>query len=411
MQVTTAVTKAADAILRQILGESRHDPYPLYHQLRSLAPLYRSELDGLWYASRFADCHQILLDSRCGRKPARAVRGYGTSEEEFERFRERMRTSMLTENPPEHTRLRRLVSPFFTLGRIKALRPQVEELTDARMQILAAKGEADAIAVLAIPLPLTLMGELLGIPPDDCERCRELVEATIAADRPDAPKELIDRAQCAGDTLQAYFIDLIARRQKAPGDDLLSTLVAISDQGDRLTRDELISMAVLLFIAGFTTTANLIGNGLLALLKHPEQFARIQDNPSLVPAAVEEMLRYDPPVQTNGRTMLEPIELSGQLLATREMVVTFIGAANRDPERFADPDRFNIGRSDNQHLSFGGGIHHCLGAGLARLEAQIVFTQLVKRFAIVELIEKDPPRRPSLNQHGLNALLVHVVPR
>src|SRR5271166_1996726 len=243
-------------------------------------------------------------------------------------------------------------------GRIKALRPRVEELTDARMQLLAAKGEADAIAVLAIPLPLTLMGELLGIPPDDCERCRELVEATIAADRPDAPKELIDRAQCAGDTLQAYFIDLIARRQKAPGDDLLSTLVAISDQGDRLTRDELISMAVLLFIAGFTTTANLIGNGLLALLKHPEQFACIQDNPSLVPAAVEKMLRYDTPVQTNGRTMLEPLELSGQVLAAREMVVT-----------------------------------------------------LVKRFAIAELIVKDPPRRQSLNQHGLNALLVHVVPR
>jgi cytochrome P450 len=410
MQVTTTVTKAADAILRRILVESRGDPYSLYHQLRSLAPLYRSELDGLWYASRYADCHRILLNPRCGRKPDRPVRGYGVSEEEFERSRERMRTSMLTEDPPEHTRLRRLVSPFFTPGRIKALRLRVEEVVDERLQLLAAKGEADAIAVLAIPLPLTLMGELLGVPPDDYELCRELVEATIAADRPDDPKELIDRARRAGEALQAYFVDLIARRQKAPGDDLLSTLVATGEREDRLTRDELLSMAVLLFVAGFTTTANLIGNGLLALLKHPEQFACIQDNPALVPPAVEEMLRYDAPVQTNGRTILETLELSGQVLGAREMVVTLVGAANRDPERFANPDCFNIGRMDNQHLSFGCGIHHCLGAGLARLEAQVVFTKLVKRFAIVELIDKDPPRRASLNQHGLHALLVHVVP-
>ncbi len=399
---------AADAVLHRLWNtrEGRADPYPHYRRLRELAPLYRSRLDGLWYATRYADCEQILRDPRFGRKPARLMRGCGTGAEAFAQFRERMRTSMLTEDPPEHTRLRRLVSPFFTAGAIKALRPRIEQLAHERLDMMAAQGNADAIADLASPLPLTIIGELVGVPAADLPRCRQLMEATIAADCPDPSRDVIEQARLAGDAMEAYFAGLISRRRARPAGGLLDALIA----SDQLNEEELVSMAVLMLIAASTTTANLIGNGLLALLRHPDEFDRVRRNPTLVPAAVEEMLRYDAPVQTSGRTALEEVEVGGQVLAAHDMVVTWIGAANRDPARFADPDRFDVGRVGNAALSFGGGVHRCLGAGLAALQAQIVFSALMEKFHAIELLDHNPPLRPTLDQHGPQALPIGLVP-
>jgi cytochrome P450 len=400
----TTATEAADAVLHRLLAtpEGRADPYPLYRKLRTIAPVHRSGLDDAWYVSRFEDCRQLLLDPRCGRKPIGLVRGYATDERAFERFAENVRSSMLTEDPPEHTRLRAMVAGFFSPRRVRGFNARIQELVD---QCLAAMdGACDAMSVLAVPVALGVAADLVGIPAEDRRYCLDLLEAGAVADRPDPSSEQIDAAQASFDAQLAYFRQLIAWRRKAPGDDVLSALVAAGG----MDVEDLVDMAVLLFLGGLLPTANLIGNGLFALLRHPGELARLRSRPQLVPAAVEEMLRYDPPVQGNGRTVHDWIEVAGQRLAPGDLVVTLIGGANRDPERFSDPERFDVGRRDNQPLAFGAGMHHCLGAGLARLEAQAVFATLATRPLTIELTNQDPPRHSSLDQRGFVSLPVQV---
>jgi hypothetical protein len=211
--------------------------------------------------------------------------------------------------------------------------------------------------------------------------------------------------------MEAYFVDLVARRRAEPADDLLSGLIAAYDSGGRLSEEELVAMAILLFLAGFATTSHLIGNGLLALLRHPAEFDRLWDDPSLVPSAVEEMLRWDPSLQATVRTAFEPMELGGQIIEAGDTVVVLFGAANRDPARFPDPERFDVGRADNDHLSFAGGIHYCLGASLARVEGQIAFSRLIARFRRIELADEHPPWTASSKIRGLDALPVRLRPR
>ncbi|HEY4028413.1 MAG TPA: cytochrome P450, partial [Candidatus Dormibacteraeota bacterium] len=342
----------------------------------------------------------LLNDLRLGRDIDRPNRSYAF------RFRPvqaqtagLFRSTLLVKNPPAHTRLRGLVSQAFTWRRLKTVEPRIAELARQRLDVIAEKGEADVMADLAFPLPVAVIGELVGVPEGEREPFRELVRRQFSSG---------DGAAQVTTELESYFADLVARRRAHRDDDLLSDLIDARDESGRLSEDELRAMAMIIFLAGFVTTTNLIGNGLLALLHHPDELGRLRRDPGLVQPAVQEMLRYDPPVQVVPRTVLEPAELDGRRLPPGENVVCMVAAANRDPRRFPDPDRFDVGRTDGQPLSFGWGIHHCLGSVLASLEGQIVFRQLIGRFDTIGLLEDDPPLTRGSFLRGRERLPVRV---
>ncbi|MGH9040687.1 MAG: cytochrome P450 [Acidimicrobiia bacterium] len=413
------MTITADDVLRELLtsDEGRHDPYPLYRVLHDLAPFHRWADDGMYYAVRYETCRQLLLDPRVGHDEERMFRRPGMTEAHKERMRRRMEKrrsrgfSMVTENPPDHTRLRRLVSRAFTTPRVDELRDRVVGLVDERLDQMAEEGEVDAMTALAFPLPVTVIGELVGVPAGERDRFRPLITEGMLADRPDATEEDIARAERNFDELEAFFNELIATRRADPENDLLSALISVRDEDDgRLSESELMSTVFLLFFAGFVTTTNVIGNGLLALFRNRGEMARLWADGSLVPSAVEEILRYDSPVPFVMRDVLEPTEVEGVELEVGTHIVPLLSAANRDPAMYSDPDRFDVGRAQTQPLTFGWGIHHCLGAPLARMEAQITFARLRERFADLELLDDDPPRAYSFLR-GIRSLPVRVHPR
>ena len=414
-----AMTITADDVLRDLLttDEGRSDPYRFYRALHNLASFHRWAEDGMWYACRYDTCRQVLLDPRLGHDEEKVFRRPGMTEAQRERLRRRMEKrrrrgfSMVTENPPDHTRLRRLVSRAFTTPRVDRLLDRVVGLVDERLDEMAEKGEVDVMTDLAFPLPVTVIGELVGVPAGERDRFRPLITEGMLADRPDATEEEIARAERNFEELETFFTDLIAARRAEPQDDLLSGLIAVHDEDDgRLSHDELMATVFLLFLAGFVTTTNVIGNGLLALFRHPNEMTRLWADASLVGSAVEEILRYDSPVPFVMRDVLEPTEAEGVPLQPGDHVVALLSAANRDPAHFTDPDRFDVGRAESQPLTFGWGIHHCLGAPLARMEAQVTFARLRERFARLELIDDDPPRAFSFLR-GLRSLPVRVHPR
>jgi cytochrome P450 len=397
-------TTSADELFDLLFNtaEGRRDPYPIYRQLHEVAPFHRNARDGIWYAARHATCQRVLLDPRLGHDQDRLFeRPGGMSEEQKRRLQERLEKrrrrgfSMLTENPPDHTRMRRLVSKAFTFRRVEAMRPRIAELTAGYLARMPE--EADVMEHLAFPLPVSVIGEMVGVPEENRARFRPLVEqGLLASDRPDPTKEEIARSEAAFDEMEGIFLALIDQRRGRPRDDMLSALVAARDdeEGGRLTEDELISTAFLLFLAGFVTTTNLIGNGLVALFENPDQLDALWRDASLVPSAVEEMLRYDSPVQFVSRDVLAEVEVEGRLFHPGEKIMPLLGAANRDPRRFEDPDRFDVSRADNHPLSFGWGIHHCLGASLARAEGQIVFGMLREHFSKLEWLDLEAPLAP-----------------
>jgi cytochrome P450 len=414
-----AMTITADDVLRDLLttDEGKRDPYPFYRALYDLAPFHRSEADGMVYACRYDTCRQLLLDPHLGHDEEKFFRRPGMTDAQRERMRKRMEKrrqrgfSMVTENPPDHTRLRRLVSRAFTTPRVDQLKDRVVGLVDERLDRMAEEGDVDVMTALAFPLPVTVIGELVGVPVGERDRFRPLITEGMLADRPDATEEDIAKAEKNFDELETFFKDLIASRRSDPADDLLSALIAVHDEDDgRLTHDELMSTVFLLFFAGFVTTTNVIGNGLLALLRNPGEMARLWADGSLVAPAVEEILRYDSPVPFVMRDVLEATEVEGVLLQPGDHVVPLLSAANRDPAHFVDPDRFDVGRRQSQPLTFGWGIHHCLGAPLARMEAQVTFARLRERFTSLELLDPEPPRAYSFLR-GLRSLPVRVHPR
>jgi cytochrome P450 len=319
-----------------------------------------------------------------------------------------MANKMLLRDPPDHTRLRGLVTKAFTARRIEALRGWIEGLADRLLDNVTATGRMDAIHDLAFPLPVLVICELLGIPEEDRGRFAGGSVGDVALLEPTPPsREVLDAANHGTQESKAYFEAIFEARRREPRDDLITQLVQAEEQGDRLSTDELRANVRLLFAAGHETTVNLIGNGLLALLRHPDQWQILRDDPSLVPNAVEEFLRYDSPVQAVARVPNEPVELSGVTLEKGELVVALLGAGNRDPAVFQDPDRLDVTRKDLKPLSFGGGIHFCLGAQLARLEAAVVFETLLRRLPNLRLAEPDGvERRPSFALRGLAALPV-----
>jgi cytochrome P450 len=408
----------ADTLLIRLLltPEGRADPYVLYRELRESAPVLRSTL-GPIVLSRYDDCLHALRDPRLGRGAAlRAagggsplgLAGLGADPEASEAFFSRAGNNMLFADPPDHTRLRHLVSRAFTPRRVEQLRPAVQDMVRHRLDAMLDAGDVDVMEVLAFPLPVTVIGELVGVPEADRAGFQPLIRAAVAALDPTSDPAAVRAAAVAMDQARSYFADLVAERRRAPQDDLLSGLIASRDAGDALSDDEVIATALLLFSAGFETTTNLIGNGLLALLQHPDQLRTWRDDPTLGVRAVDELLRWDSPVQLNLRTALEPAEVAGEPLVTGDVVIVLQGGANRDPGRFDHADRLDVSRADPAPLSFGWGIHHCLGAALARMEGEVVFHALLARCRRIELRDDQPSWRPTLTLRGLAALPVAV---
>jgi len=315
--------------------------------------------------------------------------------------------NMLDTDPPDHERLRALVSKAFTPRLIERMRGRVQAITDALLDTVEGQGEMDLIDDYAFPLPVTVIAELLGVPSEDRDRFRQWSDAAVSgnATQEYMEKILIPHMQAFTDYLLAMFEE----KRKNPKDDLVSALVQAEEAGDKLSEDELLGMVFLLLIAGHETTVNLIGNGVLALLEHPEQLRRLRDDPSLIKSAVEELLRYDGPVETSTERFAgEDVAIGGTIIPKGEMVLVVIAAADRDPERFPEPDTLDIARMENKHLAFGKGIHHCLGAPLARMEGQIAIGTLIERMPSLRL--KGSPDslswRPGMVLRGLKALPV-----
>jgi cytochrome P450 len=361
------------------------DPYPAYATMREQAPVYAHPF-GFWLLTGYDEVSWLL------RAPGLSVEDDNVAPGSVLRqLREEMYgnetprasvMSMLDRDPPDHTRLRKLVSKAFTPRAIQALRPRITELVDGMLDDMAAQGRVDLVDALAFPLPFSVIAEMLGTPPADHERIRELSGTVVRSLEPVADPELVRAIIAADDELSAIAAEMIAWKRANPADDLLTALIHAEDDGDVLDDDELVAQTLLLYIAGHETTVNLIAGGTLALLRHPAQLALLRADPALVGNAVEELLRYDSPVQASRRITLEPVTVGGIEIPSGAFVMASLGSANRDESFWgADASELRIERENaRQHVSFGAGHHHCLGASLARLEAAIAFEHLAGRF-------------------------------
>jgi cytochrome P450 len=386
--------------------EGRADPYPRYRALHEHAPVFQSVIDAL-VVVRYQDCWEVLRDNRLGKSDgARDMAQLTPHQEEQLRLRSPRTSSLLFLNPPDHTRLRGLVSKAFTPRTVERMRPEILRITDELLD--GVDGEIDVISTLAFPLPVTVIGQLLGVPAADRRDFQPIVQAAVKGLEFSMTDDEFDAAMDAFDHLNDYFVALVAERRTSPQDDLLSSLIAAQDEGDRLSEDEIVSTAILLFAAGFETTTNLIGNGLYALLSHPDQLQRLRDDPGLGKSATEEILRWDSPVQIDGRYAFEDLEVAGHHVPAGSNVVTLLGAANHDPTHYKEPARFDVGRDEGPPMSFASGIHYCLGAALARAEGQVVFGRVLERFPTLELLDDEPHYKDNFVLRGLRDLRVEA---
>jgi cytochrome P450 len=378
------------------------DPHPHYHQMRAATPVLAVPEWDEYVCTRWEDCERVLRDPTFSSDPSTRRR-----ETQILSFGDMERPrSMLMTDPPDHTRLRKLVSKAFTPRTVEQLRPHVADLAQGMLDEVDPTG-FDLISGLGFPLPVTVICELLGIPVADqhlfgpwSSDASRLLDGDI--DQPTAQKGLMAFMQIVG-----YLNGIFEERRANPRDDLLTALLAAEESGDKLSEEELRTTVVLLFIAGHETTTNLIGNGTVALLRSRDQWDRLVADPSLAPGAVEELLRFDGPVHLTGRTATVPSIVGGVEVEPGQGVVTLLAAANRDPARFPDPDRLDITRPDNHHLTFSHGLHYCLGAALARLEGQEVFKALTQRFPTLELTA-EPEHRDHFILRGYKAIHVAV---
>jgi len=360
------------------------DPYPQYAVMRAQAPVYQHPF-GFWLLTRYEDVSWLLRaglsvedDNVATDSLLRQLREevYGDGAPRASAL------SMLDRDPPDHTRLRKLVSKAFTPRAIEALRPRITELVDGMLDDMAAQRRVDLVDALAFPLPFSVIAEMLGTPPADHERIRQLTGTVVRSLEPVADPALIQAILAADEEMSQVAAQMIAWKRANPADDLLTALIHAEDDGDVLDDDELVAQTLLLYIAGHETTVNLIAGGTLALLHYPAQLALLRDDPALVGNAVEELLRYDSPVQASRRITLEPVTVGGVEIPAGAFVMASLGSANRDQSYWGpDAGQLRLDRENaRQHVSFGAGPHHCLGASLARLEASIAFEHLVGRF-------------------------------
>ena len=377
---------------------TRDDPYPTYARLRALGPALTAP-DGALVVTGYRGVGGVARDPRLRKDPTRVLAAAGFDDWVQRPSLAMMFGSLLFLNPPDHSRLRGLVSAVFTPRRVVALAPAVDAIVADLLERLDTGGGTDFVDAVAFPLPVTVIGELLGIPAADRPQFQQLVHDWAAVLELLSPLA-VDRADVAASAVAAYLDDLATERKARPRDDLVSALVEA--EGDGLTRTELVSLVALLLAAGFETTTGLLGNGLLAILEAPDQLAWLREHPDAAATATEELLRFDSPTQMQfGRTATEDIEIGPVRLRAGQRVVSLLGSANRDPEVFDEPDRLRLDRTGPASLSFGGGIHHCVGAPLAALRG------LMRRYPRIELAG-EPVRRTTLALRGLSALPVAV---
>lgn len=380
------------------------DPYPAFAELRAKGDVHWHDGLGMAVAVSHAACSTVLRERSLGRLWTDAAPA-----EAFTAFNLVHRNSLLENEPPTHTRLRRLISTAFARGHTERLRPWVEDLADRMVADLAARieadGSADLLAQVAAPLPIEVIGELLGVPGPDRALLAPWSNAIVKMYEYGLTAEQTQAAETAAQEFVDYLRHLADERARVPGDDLVSDLVSVRDGGDRLSQDELVATAILLLMAGHEATVNVIGNGVRALLSHRAQWDRVVADPGLVASAVDEMIRYDAPLQLFERTATERVEIGGQVIEPGGKVAALLGAAARDPLVFAEPDRFDVGRSPNPHLGFGAGIHYCVGAPLAKVEIAAALGALTRRLPDLRLAG-EVVRRPEFVIRGLRSLPV-----
>lgn len=401
------------------------DPYPTYQYFRENDPVHWNgepfpSTSGAWCLFRHADINAVLKDPRF-------VREYGNvfpdtkppvpvePDEQLDpapppqssvSFWHMAGQWMLFRDPPDHTRLRGLVNKAFTPRVVEGYANRVEAIALELLAPALKDGGMDLIEAFAFPLPVIVIAEMLGVPASDRQKFKSWSNSMAAAMDVFISEEVINKANQATAEISEYLADIIEKRRRDPGDDLLSALISAREKDDRLSEQELVAMAILLLVAGHETTVNLIGNGSLALLKHPDQLALLKSDLSLAPQAVEELLRYDAPVQATTRRAAGDVTIGGKTIRHGDEVIVYLGAANRDPAVYDDPDDLDIRRQGIRHLSFGGGIHYCVGAPLARREGQIALTTLLANVPSMRLLQDEPKYRPGLVFRGLKALPV-----
>jgi cytochrome P450 len=382
--VETAVSEQQQFVFNPFEPGFIEDPHPTYKRLRDVAPVHETTFD-VWILSRYEDVSEFLRSEHSAE--SRNATG-GRMRERFDELDGGIfRGSMLDRDPPEHTRLRKLVAKVFTLRSVAALEPMITELVTERLDQLAEAGTADLVEVLAFPLPFEVISRMLGMPPTDTARVRELSGIVARAMDLAADPKLLDVLIAASNELKGVIRDIIAWKREHPGDDLLTALIDAEEDGDRLTVDELIAQIQLLFIAGHETTVNMIGGSVLELVRNPDQLELLRQRPELMENALDEFLRYVSPVQQSRRFTISPYQVGETVIPTGKLVVPIIASANRD-EQFWGPDagELRLDRANaRQHLSFGGGPHYCIGASLARLEARVAIGNLVQRFDALAL--------------------------
>ena len=375
-----------------ISAKTRAYPFDKYEELRRKDPVHRLRTINAWVLTQYEDTNAVLRDH------ARFSRDYGGKSA----YR-----SMLDTDPPDHTRLRTLVSKAFTPRSVADLAPRIQQIVDDLLDATEGRDRFDLIDSFAYPLPVIVIAEMLGVPSGDIEVFKSWSNDIALSVEPTVSDEQQRRIDESGEKLYDYFEGIIEQRRREPRDDMITALIAAEDEGDRLTHEELLATLLLLLVAGNETTRNLIGNGTLALMRNPGQLARLRSEPDLLDSAINEMLRYDSPVQLDGRMAVKEIEIGGKIIKPGQRTICLLGAANRDPSVFTNPDVFDIGRQEASHIAFGRGIHYCLGAPLAVLEGRIAFSSLLKRFSSIKLMS-EPEYREQVVLRGVKELWIEV---
>jgi len=392
--------------------EILQDPYPTYARLHQEGPLHYVDVGGkwaVWSIISHAECSSIAKDPRCSAKRAQQMLSLLPlgAQAEFSELARLFSLWLIFMDPPEHTRLRKLLNKGFSPLVVEALRPQVEAIVDRMLKPLQPGSEMELMREFANPLPVRIILEMLGLPQELHDTFADWSRA-IAEFR-GSPVRTVEQARAAQGALIAltdFFRKTVAERRHNKGKDLISLLIDIEEEGEVLTEEELYAQCIALLFAGHETTRNLIGNGMYTLLRHPQETAELRDNPEMIRSAVEELLRYESPVQFTARVLKEDIEICGQQIPKKWTIFCMLGAANRDPEQFEEPDKLNLKRLNNQHLAFSAGPHFCIGSQLARLEGQVALSQLVQRFPKMKLVGPRPEWASTFGLRGLKSLSV-----
>lgn len=392
--------------------EILQDPYPTYARLHEEGPLHYVDVGSkwaVWSIFSHAECSSFAKDARCSAKRAQQLLLPLplSRQSEFSELARMFSLWLIFMDPPEHTRLRKLLNKGFSPAVVEALRPQVEAIVDRMLKPLEHGSEVELMRQFANPLPVRIILEMLGIPQELQDRFVDWSRA-IAVFR-GSPDRTVEHARAAQDALLAltdFFRTTVADRRRDKGNDLISLLIDIEEEGEVLTEEELYAQCIALLFAGHETTRNLIGNGMYTLLHHPQETAELRDNPEMIRSAVEEFLRYESPVQFTARVLKEDVEICGQHIPKKWTVLCMLGAANRDPKQFEEPNRLNLKRTNNQHLAFSAGPHFCIGSQLARLEAQVALLNLVRRFPEMKLTGPLPEWASTFGLRGLKSLPV-----